>query len=150
METPGSVPRVSQYRLAAHLGTAFVLYAGMLGTGLAALRDWKFSVGGRWSGRKGDSWERTLQNPRVKAFSRGAWALTGLVFITALSGIGSLCSFVFVLMSDQVLLSLGWTLVWFSMSFHLWEVVWHLHAMNCFLLRMARHPTGLTLGGEIC
>ncbi|RVE49222.1 hypothetical protein evm_006114 [Chilo suppressalis] len=35
---PADVPRVSQYRLAAHLGLAFVLYAGLLGGALRALR----------------------------------------------------------------------------------------------------------------
>ncbi len=32
MDTPGEIPRMSQYRLAAHLGTAVVLYVEMLGT----------------------------------------------------------------------------------------------------------------------
>jgi heme a synthase len=41
METPNAVPRVSHYRLAAHLGSAFLLYAGMLLTGLQVLRDAK-------------------------------------------------------------------------------------------------------------
>jgi cytochrome c oxidase assembly protein subunit 15 len=36
---PGSHPRVSQHRLAAHLGTAFVCYAAMLWNGLAVLRE---------------------------------------------------------------------------------------------------------------
>ncbi|OBT57529.1 hypothetical protein VE04_02118 [Pseudogymnoascus sp. 24MN13] len=36
---PGSHPRVSQYRLAAHLGTAFICYATMLWGGLSTLRD---------------------------------------------------------------------------------------------------------------
>jgi heme A synthase len=31
--TTNSVPRVSQYRLAAHLGSAFLIYIGMLTTG---------------------------------------------------------------------------------------------------------------------
>ncbi|EPQ59522.1 cytochrome oxidase assembly [Gloeophyllum trabeum ATCC 11539] len=82
-----SVPRVSQYRLAAHLGTAFVLYAGMIGTGLAVLFDWKYANKGVWSGLKdGTSWQTILSNPLVKRFSRASWALTGLVFLTALSG----------------------------------------------------------------
>ena len=42
MEEPGAVPRVSQYRLAAHLGMALALYAGMFGTGLGIIKDWKF------------------------------------------------------------------------------------------------------------
>jgi cytochrome c oxidase assembly protein subunit 15 len=36
--TPNAVPRVSQYRLAAHLGSAFAIYAGMLYTGWDILR----------------------------------------------------------------------------------------------------------------
>ncbi|KAI9063389.1 COX15-CtaA-domain-containing protein [Trametes sanguinea] len=88
METPGAVPRVSQYRLAAHLGTAFVLYAGMFGTGLAALMDWRFATKGAWGGFKegGARWKEILENPLVRRFSRGVKGLTALVFITALSG----------------------------------------------------------------
>ncbi|KAK2466439.1 hypothetical protein APHAL10511_002081 [Amanita phalloides] len=87
MDTPGAVPRVSQYRLAAHLGTALVLYAGMFGTGLAVIKDWKFSRGVPWSGLKGSAdFQAILNNPIVRTFNRQAWALTGLVFLTALSG----------------------------------------------------------------
>ncbi|KAL1946637.1 hypothetical protein VTO73DRAFT_14741 [Trametes versicolor] len=88
MDTPGAVPRVSQYRLAAHLGTAFVLYAGMFGTGLSAIMDWRYAKKGVWSGFKenGAKWQEVLQNPLVKRFSRGAKGLTALVFLTALSG----------------------------------------------------------------
>ncbi|KAF8639665.1 hypothetical protein AX17_000929 [Amanita inopinata Kibby_2008] len=87
METPGAVPRVSQYRLAAHLGTAFVLYAGMFGTGLAAIKDWKYSRGVAWSGVKGSTdFQTVLSHPAVGSFKRQAWALAGLVLLTALSG----------------------------------------------------------------
>ncbi|EGO01577.1 hypothetical protein SERLA73DRAFT_176948 [Serpula lacrymans var. lacrymans S7.3] len=86
MDTPGAVPRVSQYRLAAHLGTALVLYAGMLGTGLAALKDWKHAKSGIWSGSRTMLWQDVLSNPVVKRFSRQSKALTTLVFLTALSG----------------------------------------------------------------
>lgn len=89
MDDPNSVPRVSQYRLAAHLGTAFVLYIGMLGTGLSALRDWKYAKVGQWSGiaaTASTNWQNVLANPKVKTFTRFSWALTGLVFLTALSG----------------------------------------------------------------
>jgi cytochrome c oxidase assembly protein subunit 15 len=87
MDTPGAVPRVSQYRLAAHLGTALVLYAGMFGTGLAIIKDWKFSNGAAWSGLKGPTdFHAVLNNPIVRTFKRQAWALTGLVLLTALSG----------------------------------------------------------------
>ncbi len=89
MDTPGAVPRVSQYRLAAHLGTAFVLYAGMFGTGIAALMDWRYAKTGSWGGLKKDTdaaWENILKNPHVRRFARNSKALTALVFITALSG----------------------------------------------------------------
>lgn len=86
MDTPGGVPRVSQYRLAAHLGTALVLYGGMLGTGLAVIQDWKYARSGAWSGSKTVSWETVLSNPIIKSFTRKSRALTALVFLTALSG----------------------------------------------------------------
>jgi len=89
LDTPGAVPRVSQYRLAAHLGTAFVLYAGMLGTGLAALYDWRYATRGTWGGLKDlkdAQWQAVLAHPRVKRFARYSKALTALVFLTALSG----------------------------------------------------------------
>ncbi|KIM83871.1 hypothetical protein PILCRDRAFT_818879 [Piloderma croceum F 1598] len=84
MDDPTAVPRVSQYRLAAHLGTAFVLYIEMLGTGLLALRDWQFAKGGKWSGVT--RWQDVVGHPRVRMFTRLSWGLTGLVFLTALSG----------------------------------------------------------------
>jgi heme a synthase len=86
MDTPGAVPRVSQYRLAAHLGTALALYAGMLGTGLAVLRDWKYATEGLWNGLQGDKWQTSLKDARIQQFAGRAWVLTGLVFLTALSG----------------------------------------------------------------
>ncbi|RDB23256.1 Electron transfer protein 1, mitochondrial [Hypsizygus marmoreus] len=90
LTTPGAVPRVSQYRLAAHLGLALALYAGMFGAGMAAIKDWKFAKGAPWSGVVGKggkgSVQGVLMNPAVRSFKRNAWALTGLVFLTALSG----------------------------------------------------------------
>lgn len=87
MDSPGAVPRVSQYRLAAHLGTAFLLYAGMFGTGLSILYDWRFAQKGAWSGMAGGvDYGKVLANPLVKTFLRRSRALTALVFFTALSG----------------------------------------------------------------
>ncbi|OJA07700.1 hypothetical protein AZE42_01863 [Rhizopogon vesiculosus] len=86
MDTPGAVPRVSQYRLAAHLGTAVVLYAGMLGTGLTVIKDWKYANGRPWGGSGAINWQDVLSNPAVKRFSRLSKGLTALVFLTALSG----------------------------------------------------------------
>lgn len=86
MDKPGAVPRVSQYRLAAHLGAAFVLYSAMFVTGHNILKDWKFVRNGTWSGLGGSSWEGVLRNPLVRSFRTKAWALAGLVFLTAVSG----------------------------------------------------------------
>ncbi|KAF8520082.1 electron transfer protein 1 [Gautieria morchelliformis] len=86
MDTPGTVPRVSQYRLAAHLGTALALYAGMLATGMAVLRDWNYAKQGLWNGIHGDKWDSLLKDARVQQFAGRAWVITGLVFLTALSG----------------------------------------------------------------
>ncbi|KAI9796364.1 MAG: Cytochrome c oxidase assembly protein cox15 [Piccolia ochrophora] len=79
---PGSHPRVSQYRLTAHLGTAFLCYTAMLWNGLSILRE-----------------NRLLRNPsaaveqlsllRSAPFTplrRSVGALACLVFITAMSG----------------------------------------------------------------
>jgi cytochrome c oxidase assembly protein subunit 15 len=85
----GGVPRVSQYRLAAHLGMAFLVYAACLRMGLGVGRDWKIvkkmqGLGG-WK-----TVEETLRGLNSKAVGRVrvlTTALTGLVFLTALSGV---------------------------------------------------------------
>ncbi|CAL8115362.1 unnamed protein product [Orchesella dallaii] len=64
------VPRVSQYRLAAHLGSAFVLYSFFLWSALDKLLPVQ-------------NFERTKQIQKFRKFAHGA---KGLVFITALSG----------------------------------------------------------------
>ena len=86
MEKPGAVPRVSQYRLAAHLGLAVALFAAMHFTGLAILKDWRFATRGLWNGLAGSQWKTVLANPVVRSFRTKAWALSGLVFLTAISG----------------------------------------------------------------
>lgn len=45
LSNPHATARVSQYRLAAHLGTAFAVYVGMLWTGLDVLRNWTAAKG---------------------------------------------------------------------------------------------------------
>ncbi|KDQ64977.1 hypothetical protein JAAARDRAFT_146265 [Jaapia argillacea MUCL 33604] len=81
------VPRVSQYRLALHLGTAFVLYAGMMWAGFAALSDWRYAHGGLWSKVTDGRTPGVVASHRLfKRFSKFSWALTALVFLTALSG----------------------------------------------------------------
>ena len=83
----GAVPRVSQYRLAAHLSAALVLYAGMFAAALAVKADWRFARQGAW-GRLNDgrTWEEVLRNPTVRRFKRHAAVVTGLVLFTAFSG----------------------------------------------------------------
>ncbi|KAG5644573.1 hypothetical protein DXG03_008147 [Asterophora parasitica] len=90
LDGPHAVPRVSQYRLAAHLGMALALYAGMFGAGLAVIKDWRFAKGEPWAGLEAkatqESIQKVLANPLVRKFRTRAWALSGLVFLTALSG----------------------------------------------------------------
>jgi cytochrome c oxidase assembly protein subunit 15 len=79
---PGSHPRVSQYRLAAHLATAFVCYSWMLLAGLGimrtnrALQDPSAAV---------QAFQK-LQSPALKVLRGSVAALTVLIFTTVLSG----------------------------------------------------------------
>lgn len=70
---PEDVPRVSQYRLAAHLTLAFILYSGFL-----------------WSALDNITPAQTLTNSVVTKsainFRRLAYATKGMVFLTALTG----------------------------------------------------------------
>jgi cytochrome c oxidase assembly protein subunit 15 len=86
LETPGAVPRVSHYRLAAHLGLAFTLYIGMFTTGMTILKDSRFTRTGMASGLPIESLTAALNNPIVRRFKSYSWALAGLVLVTALSG----------------------------------------------------------------
>ncbi|XP_031453544.1 cytochrome c oxidase assembly protein COX15 homolog isoform X2 [Phasianus colchicus] len=71
-EKPDSydIPRVSQYRLAAHLGSALVLYSASLWTGLSLLLP-------------PHQLHETRQLLRLRHFAHGT---TALIFLTALSG----------------------------------------------------------------
>jgi len=64
------IPRVSQYRLASHLGTAFVLYTALLWNGLKLLTQ-PFHI------------PKLPATTRLRAVAKGN---VGLVFLTALSG----------------------------------------------------------------
>jgi len=79
---PGSHPRVSQYRLVAHLGTAFLCYSAMLWNGMSILREHKL-LGNL---QAADTILCRLRNPRLRFFQRSIGALAGLVFLTAMSG----------------------------------------------------------------
>lgn len=85
MTTPGSTPRVSQYRLASHLALAFILYAGLFTTGMNVIKDWKFA-NGIGSGKGVIGAREFYANPVFRRFKIASVALTGLVFITAFSG----------------------------------------------------------------
>ena len=79
---PGSHPRVSQYRLTAHLGTAFLCYTAMLWNGLSILRTHKLLH----DAEAGDAVIRRLKDPNLTIFRRSVAALAVLVFCTAMSG----------------------------------------------------------------
>ena len=79
---PGSHPRVSQYRLVAHLGTAFLCYSAMLWNGLSILRTNKLLE----NLPSAENNLSRLRNPRMRVFRYSLGALAGLVFITAMSG----------------------------------------------------------------
>ncbi|KAI9805950.1 MAG: hypothetical protein M1825_000564 [Sarcosagium campestre] len=78
---PGSHPRVSQYRLTAHLGTAFLCYTAMLWNGLSILRENRLV-------RDVQAREQLaqLRNPVFAPLRRYVGVLAGLVFLTAMSG----------------------------------------------------------------
>jgi cytochrome c oxidase assembly protein subunit 15 len=79
---PGSHPRVSQYRLTAHLGAAFVCYTAMLWNGLAILRSHRLLSDPEAGLKLLDS----LKDPKLKLFRRSVAGLALLVFVTAMSG----------------------------------------------------------------
>ena len=78
----GSHPRVSQYRLVAHLGTAFLCYTAMLWNGLSILRTHKLLCNPKMA----EDRLRRLRDPRLRIFRLSVGALAVLVFITAMSG----------------------------------------------------------------
>ena len=79
---PGSQPRVSQYRLTAHLGTAFLCYTAMLWNGLSILREHRL-LADPAAAEKALS---LLRSPDLKIFRRSVAGLAVLVFCTAMSG----------------------------------------------------------------
>lgn len=78
----GSHPRVSQYRLTAHLAAAFTCYVAMLWNGLAILRSHRLLADPSASIKSLEA----LRDPRLKIFRRSVAGLALLVFTTAMSG----------------------------------------------------------------
>ncbi|KAL3421751.1 cytochrome c oxidase assembly protein cox15 [Phlyctema vagabunda] len=79
---PGSHPRVSQYRLTAHLGTAFLCYTAMLWNGLSILRDNRL-ISDPARGMKN---LLRMASPELSIFRKSVAGLALLVFTTAMSG----------------------------------------------------------------
>ncbi|KAK9485427.1 cytochrome oxidase assembly protein-domain-containing protein [Lipomyces starkeyi] len=75
-------PRVSQYRLASHLGLAFAVYLSMLWTGLEVLKENRWIKEPKLALRN----ISMLSNPVLKPYKYAATGLLGLVFLTAMSG----------------------------------------------------------------
>lgn len=81
--TPGnSVPRVSQYRLTAHLCAAFIVYLSMLYNGLDILRTHRLISDPMLAKDEFN----ILKNPYLRPFRRTVLGLAFLVFFTAMSG----------------------------------------------------------------
>ncbi|KAH8882123.1 COX15-CtaA-domain-containing protein [Thozetella sp. PMI_491] len=78
----GAHPRVSQYRLAAHLATAFVCYSWMLLAGLRVLRSHRLLRDPAAASKH----LAALQSPALNTLRRSVAGLTVLVFTTVLSG----------------------------------------------------------------
>lgn len=79
---PGSHPRVSQYRLATHLGAAFICYTAMFWNALAIFRQHRLLA----SPERGVEGLQRLAQKDLSFFRKSIAGLTVLVFITALSG----------------------------------------------------------------
>ncbi|KAI9835843.1 MAG: hypothetical protein M1819_001741 [Sarea resinae] len=79
---PGSHPRVSQYRLTAHLGTAFVCYTAMLWNGLAILRQHRMIN----DPAAATELIGTLKSSPLKLYRPLVGLLSILIFTTAMSG----------------------------------------------------------------
>lgn len=79
---PGSHPRVSQYRLTAHLGAAFLCYTAMLWNGLAILRTNRLVA----SPIEALQELKKINKLSLRTFRRSVAGLAVLVFITAMSG----------------------------------------------------------------
>lgn len=79
---PGSHPRVSQYRLTAHLGTAVLCYAWMLVSALTVLRTRRLLA----NPAAATDLVAALKNPALSTLRRSVTGITSLVFLTILSG----------------------------------------------------------------
>ncbi|KAI5817804.1 cytochrome oxidase assembly protein-domain-containing protein [Pyronema omphalodes] len=79
---PGAHPRVSQYRLTAHLGAAFTVYAAMLWSGLDILRENKLLAKPELALES----MKSLSAPQLRVFRGLVGLLVAMVFTTAMTG----------------------------------------------------------------
>lgn len=82
LEERRSKPTVSQYRLAAHLGAAFVVYCAMISTGFSVLRN-------QWIMQQPQEYAKYFQQIQSNSLSKFKFlskGIFGLVFLTAMSG----------------------------------------------------------------
>lgn len=140
-----AVPRVSQYRLAAHLGAAFLFYIGCMKFGLAIRRDVAWAKGGLVSGL-GDGFLAVLNNPAVRKFKRAGGLLFTLVFLTAISGNPYLWLCWVVLTYIQVHSSRVWMPGLSIMNSHTWGTDSYRPRMNFCLPHMLRAQVNRTYG----
>ncbi|GMG18252.1 hypothetical protein B5S33_g4850 [[Candida] boidinii] len=82
LEERRSKPTVSQYRLTAHLGAAFLVYCAMISTGMSILRDHNIMKNPELYSKI----FKQINSPNLKLFRRSCTGLLGLVFLTAMSG----------------------------------------------------------------
>lgn len=81
MKEPGAVPRVSQYRLTAHLATAVAIYGSTIFVAADILRQHKIATG-----QYPSSTASMLNNPVLKRFRIASHSLGALILLTLLSG----------------------------------------------------------------
>ncbi|KAK6460141.1 cytochrome c oxidase assembly protein COX15 [Scheffersomyces coipomensis] len=81
-----SKPTVSQYRLTTHLGAAFLMYLGVLGTAFEILNENKWAKLSKTAPETVKSIFIKLQSPSIKKTRLMATGLLCLTFLTAMSG----------------------------------------------------------------
>ena len=87
---PDWTPRVDHFRLAAHLGTAFIVYIGMVYKAVSILRDnalvKNLKKSPNETGKMTEAFMYLLQNPKARAFRRVGTGMLLFAFTTAIYG----------------------------------------------------------------
>lgn len=82
-QEPGSHPRVSQYRLTAHLAAAFAVYTAMIWNGLSILREHRLL---NPDPKTALTEFAALSHPHLRLFRGSVGVVAAMVFLTAMSG----------------------------------------------------------------